>query len=224
MSYNSPIAFEINNPLLADKAAQEIQTALRDAPETSWLQLSFGRARVGKKREGETTITYPETQQTFGTDYYNLFPNDNVISQSYVLIQNEVVEAVAEAKDIVNWTADCSVIFFIRNLDEIDTSKQANIEQWLRRDIQKVLATKARSFTFTGWQDELEDVYSEFSFDTLNAYTKTDHKKYAYFRANGTVTYRSKCYEDPEYDPDVEIDPFQAIDFIYGGENFLQQP
>lgn len=223
MSYTVPIEFTITNPLFADNEAQKIQLALKDASELPWLETSFGRVRVGKEMKDGSLITYPETQQTFGTDYINVFPNDNVLAQSYVLIQNDEVTGQAENQNIVNWSADCSIIFFIRDLNEIDTSRGSNIEDLLRADIQFVIKRDVPKFTVTGWQDELEDVYAEFSADSLNPATKTDHKRYAYLRLNGTITYKTPCYSEFDYDGNFDFDPLQAYDFIYGGENFLQQ-
>lgn len=223
MSYQTPIDFNINNPVLADKAAQKIQKVLADNV-SAWLSISYGRARIGKGEKNGVDITFPACQQTFGTDYIKVFPNDNVTAQSYILIQNETVEQIAEGKNIVNWTADCSIIIFIRKLNEIDTSYAANIEQKLREEIQEVLATRAGSFTMTGFSDEVEDAYAEFSVDSLNPKYINDHKAYAYLRFDGTVTYKADCFELYPYDGNVDFDPLQAYDFIYGGATFIQQP
>ncbi len=222
MSYKTPIEIIINNPRLADKAAQEIQIVLRD--NLTWLETSFGRARVGKDQRGGNDITYPETQQTFGTDYINCFPNDNVLAKSYILIQNDSVETLAEGVNLVNWTADCSIVFFIRKMNDIDTSYGANIEQVLREEIQNVLLINAQSFTMSGFSDEIEDAYAEFSVDSLDPKFRNDHKKYAYLRFDGIVNYRTDCFVPYPYDGNFDFDPLTAFDFIYGGENFIQQP
>lgn len=223
MSYQNPIEFTITDPVLADKVAQEIQEVMINASELDWLQIKYGRARIGREERGGAEITYPTTQQTFGTDFINCSPNDNVLSQSYILIQNDSPVSQGDGKNIVNWIADCSIIFFIQDLDKIDTSYGANIEQLLRNDIQEVLKTRVPKFTFTGWQDEIEDVYAEFTVAAMNPVGTTDHKKYAYFRANGTITYKTGCYSEYPYDGDFEFDPLALYDFIYGG-TFTTQP
>lgn len=221
MSNQTPIEKIITDPRFADKAAQKIQIVLRD--ELPWLETSFGRARVGKKSDGEATVTYPEVQQTFGTDYVSAMPNDNVLSQCYILIQNEVADEVAEGEDMVNWVADCAIVFFIRDLNEIDTSYSSNIEQLLRRDIQKALAERAGNFTITGFSDEYEEAYSEFS-EPIKSQFINDHKKYAYLRFDGQIDFKTPCTTAFPYDGNFDFDPLQNYDFIYGGTTFIQQP
>jgi len=220
MSYTNPIEFIITNPRLADKAAQEIQIVLRD--NLAWLETSFGRVRTGKAQDNEgNDILVPETQQTFGKDTVIAFPNDNVLSQSYILIQNDTVEQAAEGVDLVNWSADCSIIFFIRDMNEIDTSFGANIEQLLRTEIQNVLQVKANSFTMSGFSDEIEDAYAEFSVESLDPKYINDHIKYAYFRFDGTVNYRTDCFVAFPYDGTFTFDPLKDFDFTYSTQPFL---
>jgi len=222
MSYQRPIDFNITNPVLADKAAQKIQKVLND--NIAWLEVSYGRARIGKTEEKGVDILRPECQQTFGTDYISAFPNDNVLAQSYILMKDDNVKEIAEGKNMVNWEADCSIVFFIRNLNEIDTSYGANIEQLLRAEIQNVLTTRARNFTMSGFSDEVEDAYAEFSVDSLDPKYINDHKTYAYLRFDGTVDYKTDCFELYPYDGNFDFDPLQAYEFIYGGATFIQQP
>jgi len=223
MSYQTPIEFTITNPIFADLAAQKIQQAMIDASELDWLEFKFGRARIGREERKGVEISYPTTQQTFGTDFINCSPNDFVLSQSYILIQNDSPVSQAEGKNIVNWIADCSIIFFISDLNKIDTSYGANIEQLLRADIQQVLKVRVPNFTFTEWVDEIEDVYAEFTVDAMKPVDNTDHKKKAYFRANGTITYKTPCYTTFPYDGNFDFDPLDVFDFIYGG-TFTTQP
>lgn len=221
MSNQFPIEKIITDPRFADKAAQKIQIILRN--ELPWLETSFGRARIGKKMIDGSDVTYPEVQQTFGTDYLNALPNDNVLSTAYILIQNEVADEVAEGQDMVNWVADCAIVFFIRDLNEIDTSYGSNIEQLLRRDIQKALAERAGNFTITGWSDEMEEVYTEFT-HPINLSSKNDHKKYAYLRFDGEIDFKTPCTTAFPYNGNFDFDPLQAYDFIFGGATFIQQP
>lgn len=222
MSYKTPIEFTITNPRLADQAAQDIQIVLRD--NLAWLETSFGRVRLGKKLQDGGDITYPETQQTFGTDYINVFPNDNILAQSYIIIQNDTVENAAEGVNLVNWSADCSIVFFIKRLNEIDTSYGANIEQLLREEIQNVLQINAQSFTMTGFSDEIEDAYAEFSVDSLDPKYMTDHKKYAFLRFDGVVNYRTDCFVPFPYDGTFDFDPLVDFDFIHGSPTFKTYP
>lgn len=224
MSYKSPIEFLITNPVLADKAAQKIQLAMINAPELSWIQIKFGRARIGKKTIKGSLQVYPSTQQTLGRDFISLWPNDNVSSQSFILMQNEEPTSQADGRNTVNWKADCSIIVFVRKLNFIDTSYGANIEQLLRNDLQKVIKTSVPNFTITGWENEIESVYEEFTVESLEPQFINDHKKYAYLRLNGEITYKADCYEQYDYDGTVDFDPLAGLDFIYGGANFLQQP
>jgi hypothetical protein len=221
MSYTQPLNITINNPVLADKAAQKIQKVLEN--NIAWLEVSYGRARVGKQSKNETDITYPECQQTFGQDYINVFPNDNVLAQSYVLIQNDTVEQLGEGTNLVNWKADCAIVVFISDLDKIDTSYGANIEQKLREEIQNNLTTKARGFDYSdgSFSDEIETAYAEFSVDSLDGKYFNDHKKYAYLRFDGTVTYKTDCFSLYPYDGTFTFDPLKDFDFIHGSPTFL---
>lgn len=220
MSQQTPIEKTIVDPRFVDRAAQKIQVVLQTG--LPWLEFSFGRARIGKEiTPGTTTeVTYPVVQQTFGTDYVSAMPNDNVLSQSYILIQNEEAVQVAEGKNVVNWEADCSIVFFIRDLNQIDTLYGSNIEQLLRADIQNALAIRARNFVITSWSDEIEDAYAEFT-KPVDAAFNSDHKKYAYLRINGTIDFKTPCFVPFDYDGDFDFDPLKNFDFIYATEPFL---
>lgn len=222
MSYTDPINLTITNPVLADKAAQKIQKVLEN--NVAWLEVSYGRARVGKRQDNEgNDITYPECQQTFGQDYINAFPNDNVQAQSYILMQNDTVVQLGEGTNLVNWSADCAIVIFISDLDAIDTSYGANIEQKLREEIQYNLTTKARGFDYTdgGFSDEIETAYTEFSVDSLDPKYISDHKKYAYLRFDGTVTYKTDCFSLYPYDGTFAFDPLKDFDMIHGSPTFI---
>ena len=91
MSQDSPVVHVITDPVLLDKEIAAIQAKLATL---TWLQFSFARAIKMFRINGEgTKVSFPAIFQAWKEDYYDAFPNDNIISYSFIFVDpSSVVE------------------------------------------------------------------------------------------------------------------------------------
>lgn len=88
MTYKTPDNLPIiSNPLGIDQGIQSLQIELSE--QLPWLEYSFGRAYLGKDKQhvGRDYI-YPAVYKG-DANYYDASPNDNVISQSFFVLDGD---------------------------------------------------------------------------------------------------------------------------------------
>lgn len=201
MSQTIPQPQSVFEPRLLDRAVEAIRLKLLDL---GWLEKSMGRARSGKKIVNGTKITYPECYESRTGDRYVLTPNDNLASQSFIIVGQQTIESHFENNFDYKFSAPCSLVFFVDKMT-IDPNYNHDSEERIKWSILKLINNLKYFELLPGStiQDEIEDVYREYSIDNMPD-NLHDHIRYSHLRFNGTLRYSSNCSLS---------DPIDAIKF-----------
>jgi hypothetical protein len=159
MTYSTPDNIPtLSYPIGIDKAIQNLQVELGE--NLSWLQYSFGRAYVGKDRQqGGRDYVYPAVYKG-NSNYYDASPNDNVVSQSFFLIDGEYQYSDYQINSDNLFNVPVSLIVW-GNLKKISDTDE-HFEHILLQDLLKVINENG-DFIIRGVVDNETDVFSEFT-------------------------------------------------------------
>lgn len=186
MSYSNPSTPTIATPVGLDIQIQKIQTALSTLP---WMEKAFGRAFRGfTEQEGSNQrILVPEVFQGAGLDFLKVFPNDNC--KSFSFIYPELQESVDDyQKKSQQLSRNVAVIIFV-NFDKIDTALGYRFTEALKADVLLKLSNPGIRFTPTGFTDDVEQAYREFTVSRIEA--KYLQRKFGAMRFDGVVAYQN---------------------------------
>lgn len=165
MSQTTPIAHVVADPVLVDKEIADIQSVMSTL---SWLEFSFGRAFKQFKLTKGTKVSFPAIFQELGKDYYNAFPNDNIISHSFVFVDPEVVTEW-NTKRIHQIEHDISIIVFF-NLEKIDNTLTYRFTEKLKEDVIFVLSNlKPDRLEVNNIIDGVEESFNDFSISEIES-------------------------------------------------------
>lgn len=221
MSQTTPTVKELTNAYMVDIPCEKIKNVF--AAELSWLEKSFGRARMGKDTNSDgSSYDFPALEQRFNEDWYEAYPNDNITSYSFIHVNSDTINIQSLTSNSFKMVADVSLIFWF-NKNKIDTSMGADITQAIRFEIQKVIAEKIQFLSLTGGQvfDELEDVFSDYSPGQVQSEFR-DHNVFGQLKLNGTIEYNGNCSQGVyPFNLVTTYDPFAPFNFIYSGKNFI---
>ena len=158
MTYKNPINLPLlTAPLGVDKVIQDLQIQLS---ELSWLDYSFGRAFIGKdNQQGGRDYTYPMLYSG-NANYYDASPNDNIISQSFFVIDGDYSFNNYLINEQNLFTVPVSLIVWgnLKKISEVDE----HFGQVLLQQVLKVV-NENNEFLVLSITDNEEDVFREFS-------------------------------------------------------------
>jgi len=162
VSYLNPQAPTLPDPVGLDKEIQRVQLLL--AAKLPWLQVSYGKAYRGGRRDGTKTLYYPEVYDA-EREYRDVLPNDNVRAQSFFYPRDPASNPDQEPTPLglaLNQPVD---IIFWYSLQQVDPTKDYRYDAELLRDVLRVLASASvqvqRVYTAA------EEVFRGFSLDTV---------------------------------------------------------
>ena len=196
MSYAKPIEKTIADPVLLDLEIQNIQTVLGTL---TWLEKSFGRAFKGTRLKGNQKVNYPAIFQEWKKDYYDAFPNDNIISYSFIYPDpSEVTEYSNKGKHQIE--RNISIILFF-NLIKIDADTlQYRFTEKLKEDVIIKLATlKPNKLQINKITDEVEEVFNDFTVDEIKPEYLQD--KYGALKFECIIFYKNTNCDLNTYTP-----------------------
>jgi hypothetical protein len=213
VSYTDPFAPTIEDPVGLDREIQRLQLLL--LAEVTWLQLSYGKAYRGSRKQPGTgkTLYYPEVYAG-DREYRDVLPNDNVQAQSFFYPTGPAInpnpEPIAntlglqQAVDLIVWA----------NLERVDKGAGHRIEHELLLDVLRVLsedgqARIVRVFTTT------EEIFRGFSLDLVHGETAL-RQPYAGFRVQLELSVPNVLCE-------AEFVPSDALKLVRGGYLRLSQ-
>ncbi len=185
-NFKNPSAPATPNPKGLDAKINELQTALSGL---SWLQKSFGRAKIIPTKLGGKKLLQPMVYQG-EKDYYPVLPNDALNSYSFFRVWGN--RANPEQSKFANAPIDVvtlDLIFWV-NLEAIDNTKDYIYTEDLITEVRDLL--KTQNVTVKTVSDEkTEDIFRGY---TLN----TDHrdllmKPYQAWRIELEVSYSIDC-------------------------------
>ena len=165
MSQTIPTPHVISSPVLVDKEIAAIQDQMSTL---SWLEFSFGRAFKQFKVVNGSKVSFPAIFQELGKDYYNAFPNDNIISHSFVFVDPEVItEWNTVRKHQIEH--DISIIVFF-NLEKIDNALTYRFTEKLKEDVIFVLSDlRPNTLEVNNIIDGVEESFSDFSISEIKS-------------------------------------------------------
>lgn len=158
MTYKNPINLPLlTAPLGVDKVIQDLQIQLSSL---SWLDYSFGRAFIGKdNQQGGRDYNYPMLYSG-NANYYDASPNDNIISQSFFVIDGDYSFNNYLINEQNLFTVPVSLIVWgnLKKISEVDE----HFGQVLLQQVLKVV-NENNEFLVLSITDNEEDVFREFS-------------------------------------------------------------
>lgn len=183
MSQTNPIAHVVPNPVLLDKEIAAIQAQMATL---SWLEVSFGRAFKQFKIVNGTKVSFPAIFQELGKDYYNAFPNDNIISHSFVFVDPEQITEW-NTKRLHDIEHDISIIVFF-DLERIDNTLTYRFTEKLKEDVIFVLSNlRPNTLRVNNITDDVEEAFNDFSISEIKAeFLKL---RYGAFKFDCTIFY-----------------------------------
>lgn len=158
-----PVINQIENPVLLDRAFNQMQTAFLS--KLSWLNESFGKAyRIVKK---EDNVEYAEPAVYVNkSEYLSVLPNDEVGNFSFFLLDDpqEFDGTVLNARGLLK--AKVSIVFWF-SLTTIIEDDSSIASETIKYDILKVLTspgllTNGR-LTVLSINEKAENIYKSFS-------------------------------------------------------------
>lgn len=158
MTYKQPINLPLlTAPLGVDKVIQDLQIQLSDI---SWLEYSFGRAFIGRdNQQAGRDSNYPMVYSG-EAQYYDASPNDNIISQSFFVIDGDYNFNNYLINEQNLFTVPVSLVIWG------DLSKISNVDehygQVLLQQVLKVI-NENNEFLVQSITDNEEDVFKEFT-------------------------------------------------------------
>ena len=187
MSYTTPNQHEISSGILLDAKIAEIQEALDGI---SWLQYSFARAYKHAQRNVESgaKVYFPAVYQNAGKDYLNVFPNDNLTSQSFVYVRQPQTLDFYD-NGFHSYTAEVSIIVVFR-LDKISTAYSYNFTELLKYDMITAL-NNIEGLSIGEVYDEIEEVYNDFTVSEIEAEFLSE--QFGALRFDCSMTYSNDC-------------------------------
>ena len=195
MSQEDPVVNIIADPVLLDKEIAAIQAAMSTLP---WLAKSFGRAFKHFKTSEGSKVSFPAIFQAWKKDYYNAFPTDHVISQSFVFADpSEVTEN--HSKKIHQIEKDISIIVFF-DMERIDNTLEYPFQEKLKEDVIIALSIVGnKRLEINEITDDIEEVYNDFSVSEIK--TEFLQERYGAFKFDCTLFYKNENCDLNVYAP-----------------------
>lgn len=158
MSYKNPdFTPLLSHPLGIDQTIQTLQIELSQLP---WLEYSFGRAYIGKDRQqAGRDYVYPMVYKGNG-NYYDASPNDNIISQSFFIVDGDYIFNNYSINDKNLFDVPVSLILW-GNLKKISTFDEHLGHVLLQQTLSVI--NKNEMFTVQTVIDNETSVFGEFS-------------------------------------------------------------
>ena len=165
MSYKKPVIKLINNPVGIDAIIQDIQIALNSL---GWLKYSFGRAwffnEVGSSGK---IIKKPKCYIGQG-EYYNVLPNDNIISQSFFIVKQ--AEKYIDYDNLLQGnkkSRDLSIIFWMK-LTKLNSIKDSIFTEELKNDVEFILMMNENITIQNFFDEKADDIFAGFTIDDID--------------------------------------------------------
>jgi hypothetical protein len=190
--YRSPNELpKITYPIGVDASIQSLQEDLKD--NLVWLEYSFGRAFVGGDQQSKgKDYTYPAVYKG-SKNYQDASPNDNLVSQSFFLIDGDYsYEGEYDINEPNLITVPVSLIVW-GNLKKIAPSTDEHFGQLLLQDILSVIRNNG-DFKVKSITDNSTEVFSEFSVSKEATYLF--YYPYFCYRINLDMYVREECREN----------------------------
>jgi hypothetical protein len=190
--YRSPNELpKISYPIGVDASIQTLQEDLKT--NLVWLEYSFGRAFVGEDQQtkGKDYI-YPAVYKG-SKNYQDASPNDNLVSQSFFLIDGDY--SFEDGYDINEpnlITVPISLIVW-GNLKKIAPTVDEHFGQLLLQDVLSVVRNNG-DFKVRSIVDNSTEVFGEFS--VSKQATHLFYYPYFCYRINLDMYVREECRED----------------------------
>jgi hypothetical protein len=167
VSYTNPKAPTLPVATGFDAEIQRLQLLL--ASKLPWLQVSYGKAYRGSRREAGAPkgklLYYPQVYDG-GREYRDVLPNDEVQAQSFFYPTGPAVNLTREPlPQTLGFTLPVDVIFWA-NLEKVDATKEYRYEAELLQDVLRVLNADGAALVgrvFTAY----EDVFRGFSLEAI---------------------------------------------------------
>lgn len=159
MTYKTPDNLPLlSNPLGIDQGIQDLQIELSE--NLQWLEYSFGRAYLGKDRQqtGRDYI-YPAVYKG-DANYYDASPNDNVISQSFFVLDGDYRydDYMINQQNLFEVPVSLIIWGNLKKISDVDEHfGQILLQQTLQ------VINNNEQFTVLSVVDNEPDVFSEFS-------------------------------------------------------------
>lgn len=158
MTYKQPINLHLlTAPLGVDKVIQDLQIELGDL---SWLEYSFGRAFIGRdKAQAGRDYNYPMVYSG-DAQYYDASPNDNIISQSFFVIDGDYNfnDYLINEQNLFRVPVSLIVWGNLKKISDVDE----HFGQILLQQVLKVV-NENNEFLVQAITDNEEDVFREFT-------------------------------------------------------------
>lgn len=182
----------ITYPLSVDATIQALQTELAD--KLTWLQYSFGRAFIGKDEQGKSrgsNYTYPAVYKG-SKNYQDASPNDNVISQTFFVIDGDYQYDDYQINTYNKFTLPVSLVIW-GNLKQIAPSTDEHFGQVLLQDVLRVVRSN-EEFKVLNITDNESNVFEEFS--VREESTHLFYYPYFCYRVRMEMSGREDCDSD----------------------------
>jgi hypothetical protein len=163
VSYTQPTAPLLEEPVGLDAEIQRLQLLL--LAELYWLQLSYGKAYRGSRKNGNKTVYFPEVYHGV-REYRDVLPNDNVQAQSFFYPTGPAVNANREpVPGTLGFKQSVDLIVWA-NLLKVDPSKNYRFEHELLLDVMRVLNEDGQARILRIFHAN-EDIFRGFSLELV---------------------------------------------------------
>lgn len=208
VSYTDPFAPTIEEPVGLDREIQRLQLLL--LAEVPWLQLSYGKAyRGSRKQPGATKVLYyPEVYSGQGREYRDVLPNDNVQAQSFFYPTGPAVNAAREPLPATLGLTQAVDLIVWANLERIDPDAGHRFEHELLLDVLRVLNADGQVRVLRAFTTN-EEIFRGFSLELVNAESALRQPYYG-FRVQLELNVPNVLCE-------AEYVPSQGLRLVQGG-------
>ena len=170
-----------NNPKGIDVPLQHFQTFLFGQLKTKWNLSDADFNCHGRAYKNYDKGNYVPEVFTKGNDYQEVFFDDRLKVLSFFLVG----DAQKYAKGM---TAPVSMIFMV-NVPGLKTSIVHRADEEIRLDVEKLVTQKRNSFTYTGTETGLNNVFKEFTGWKKSSVSTSDTHPRHCFRINFSLLY-----------------------------------
>lgn len=159
MSCLPSIPAQLSNPVLDQRAVQDIQNLFID--ELDWLELCYPIARIGvTKTENNESYKYPQVYSGSGAEYYDVRPDKAVSSYCFFEVNESI--PVDTDEDLTRY--NLSAIFWF-NLPMLDGSKVYDFSRELAGHVLRIMEESLYSGKFSNIVAEFrpEEIFDKYS-------------------------------------------------------------
>ena len=180
----------ITYPLAVDSSIETLRVDLET--NLSWLKYSFGRAYYGKDESQTGANQFYPAVYIGESNYQDASPNDNVVSQSFFVIDGEYNYGDYDINEQNLFTVPVSLVIW-GDLKKIAPSIDEHFGQLLLQNVLSVIKDNG-DFKVKSIIDNSEDVYREFSI--TKEHTALFYYPYFCYRIKMDLSTKEACQTD----------------------------